>query len=100
MTKELQPFVIAAFFVSFAWYVLHAAPTTWLLDSAELTATTTALGISHPPGHPAFHLLAWPLQLLRYRSMWRVRCSPLSQWLCYPSGRLDWASFVLVLMRG
>jgi hypothetical protein len=69
MTKELQPFVIAAFFVSFAWYVLHAAPTTWLLDSAELTATTTALGISHPPGHPAFHLLAWPLQLLPFGTL-------------------------------
>lgn len=69
MTKELQPFVIATFFVSFAWYLLHAAPTTWLLDSAELTATTTALGVSHPPGHPAFHLLAWPLQLLPFGTL-------------------------------
>lgn len=39
-------------------YVLRAAPTTYLLDSSELVATTSSLAVSHPPGHPAFHLLA------------------------------------------
>ena len=29
-----------------------------MLDSGELVATTQALGISHPPGHPSFHLLS------------------------------------------
>ncbi|MBU6161179.1 MAG: DUF2723 domain-containing protein [Myxococcales bacterium] len=69
MAKALQPFVIATFFVSFAWYLVHAAPTTWLLDSAELTATTTALGVSHPPGHPAFHLIVWSPQLLPFGTL-------------------------------
>ncbi|MFT6399073.1 MAG: hypothetical protein ACJAYU_003836 [Bradymonadia bacterium] len=38
-------------------YVFRLAPTPYMLDSGELVATTQALGISHPPGHPAFHLL-------------------------------------------
>lgn len=39
-------------------YVLNLMPTTYLLDSSELVATTVDVGISHPPGHPAFHMLA------------------------------------------
>lgn len=38
-------------------YVFRLAPTAYMLDSGELVATTQALGVSHPPGHPAFHLL-------------------------------------------
>lgn len=40
-------------------YLLRAAPTTYLLDSSELVNATWSLGISHPPGHPAFHLLSY-----------------------------------------
>lgn len=39
-------------------YVWRASATPYLLDSTELVATTASLGVSHPPGHPAFHLLA------------------------------------------
>ena len=44
-----------------AWlfYLWRAAPTTYLLDSSELVNATWSLGISHPPGHPAFHLLSY-----------------------------------------
>lgn len=45
-------------------YVLRAAPTAYLLDSSELVATTFSLGVSHPPGHPAFHLLGYGPTLL------------------------------------
>ncbi len=40
-------------------YLGRAAPTTYLLDSSELVDATWSLGISHPPGHPAFHLLSY-----------------------------------------
>lgn len=40
-------------------YLWRAAPTTYLLDSSELVNATWSLGISHPPGHPAFHLLSY-----------------------------------------
>ena len=41
-----------------AVYVFRLAPSPYLLDSTELVATTAALSVSHPPGHPSFHLLA------------------------------------------
>ncbi len=60
------------FGVLFCWYIWAAGPQTYLLDSPELIATTVGLGISHPPGHPAFHLLAspfllWPVGNLAFR---------------------------------
>ena len=39
-------------------YIFRLAPSPYLLDSSELVATTAALGVSHPPGHPSFHLLS------------------------------------------
>jgi hypothetical protein len=47
-----------------AWFVFCAGPETYLLDSPELVAATVGLGVSHPPGHPAFHLLSWPFLLV------------------------------------
>jgi hypothetical protein len=45
-------------------YALGAAPTAYLLDSSELVASTVALSISHPPGHPTYHVLGFaPAQL-------------------------------------
>jgi hypothetical protein len=41
------------------FYLWRAAPTAYLLDSSELVNATWSLGISHPPGHPAFHLLSY-----------------------------------------
>lgn len=49
--------------------VLQLAPTTYLLDSSELVATTYGLGISHPPGHPAYHMLGHVLTLLPVASI-------------------------------
>ena len=62
--------VVAAVVLSV--YVFRLAPSPYLLDSAELVATTAALGVSHPPGHPSFHLLtagslALPIGTAAYR---------------------------------
>ena len=46
------------FIIVMLHYVIQAAPTTYLLDSSELVATTYGLGISHPPGHPSYTLLS------------------------------------------
>ena len=47
-------------------YVLRAGPTTYLLDSSELVASTAALAVSHPPGHPAYHLIGFVPSLLPF----------------------------------
>ncbi len=52
--------------------IIGGAPTTYLLDSSELVATTRALGISHPPGHPAFHAFAGAFGALPLGN-WAVR---------------------------
>lgn len=47
-------------------YLLRSPAAPYLLDSSELVATTTALGVSHPPGHPAFHLLGFLWSMLPF----------------------------------
>ena len=46
-----------------AVHALRAAPTTYLLDSSELVATTWTLAVSHAPGHPAYHLAGFPFTM-------------------------------------
>jgi hypothetical protein len=58
------PISLALGIASFVLYLSRAAPTAYLLDSSELVSATWALGISHPPGHPAFHLLSFAAGLL------------------------------------
>lgn len=86
-------------------YVLRAAPTTYLLDSAELVATTFGLGISHPPGHPGYHLSTALLSVLPIGSVaFRVHLSSalaaavalaLLPWLAWSLG---WAKTRVSLM--
>ena len=53
---EALPWALLTACVAAALYALRAAPAPYLLDSTELVATTMALAVSHPPGHPAYHL--------------------------------------------
>lgn len=53
---EALPWALFTACVAAALYALRAAPAPYLLDSTELVATTMALAVSHPPGHPAYHL--------------------------------------------
>lgn len=59
----------------FVWcfYLLRAAPTTYLLDSSELVNASWSLGISHPPGHPGFHILSYVAGLVPVGPFpWRI----------------------------
>src|SRR6516164_6964084 len=49
---------IAAGVLPLALYVRTAAPTVYGVDSAELATGSYILGITHPPGAPAYLLLA------------------------------------------
>jgi len=46
---------LAAFLI----YVLTLAPTVTFIDSGELAAVTSILGIAHPTGYPLFTLVGW-----------------------------------------
>ena len=70
MTERALPFSrvaaasAAAMLAALVLYILRAGPTTYLLDSSELIAATSALAVSHPPGHPAYHTLGFGPSLL------------------------------------
>ena len=58
-TRQLRWMAAGCGIAVWLLYLLRAAPTAYLLDSSELVNATWSLGISHPPGHPAFHLLSY-----------------------------------------
>jgi hypothetical protein len=45
--------------VAFVIYLLTLAPTVGFIDSGELAAVATTLGIAHPTGYPFFTLIGW-----------------------------------------
>jgi hypothetical protein len=58
-TRSLQRLAAAAAWaVPLALYVRTTAPTVYGVDSADLTTAAYLLGIAHPPGAPAYLLLA------------------------------------------
>ena len=48
---------IAAFLIPFAVYIMTLAPTINFIDSDELAAVTSLLGVAHPTGYPLFTIL-------------------------------------------
>ncbi len=70
---------LAAFLI----YLLTLAPTVTFIDSGELAAVTSTLGIAHPTGYPLFTLVGWlftklPIgesEIIRVNLMAAVFCS-------------------------
>jgi hypothetical protein len=55
VTRPMPLFVAA---VTFAWCLLLAAPGLTWLDGGELSLAAGAMGVAHPPGEPAYLVLA------------------------------------------
>jgi len=59
------------------------------MDSSEFIAASASLGLSHPPGHPAYLLLShlfvlFPLGSVAFRmALFSAICLGLSSWLTY-----------------
>lgn len=68
--RDLTPVVweriaaISIWIVTFVVYVLTLCPTVGFIDSGELAAVASTLGIAHPTGYPLFTLLAFAWSLL------------------------------------
>lgn len=57
---------IFVFITAIIVYMLTLAPTVWFIDSGELAAVTTTLGIAHPTGYPLFTLIGHIFTMLPF----------------------------------
>jgi len=54
----LDPFMVAAFTIPFAVYMLTLAPSVTFFDSGEFLTAASSLGSAHSPGYPLFLMYA------------------------------------------
>lgn len=97
--RDAAPWSLAASAAALVLYVFRAAPAPYLLDSTELVATTLSLTVSHPPGHPSYHLShAWfldaPLGGIAFRLhlLSALSCALLAGLIPFATCRLGWTN--------
>lgn len=80
---------VGAFLVPFGLVLMMIGPSPGWLDAPELTAAVASMGLSHPPGHPAYLLFArlfslLPLGSLPFRmTLFSAMCFGLASWAAY-----------------
>jgi hypothetical protein len=73
---------ISVFAVSFIIYLTTLAPTVWFIDSGELSAVASTLGIAHPTGYPLFTLIGHLFTLLPVSSSEVYNLNLMSAFFC------------------
>ncbi len=83
MTKKLTyVYGIGAAIIAFIVYLMTLAPTVWFIDSGELAAVATTLGIAHPTGYPLFTIIGHIFSLLPIGSSEIYRLNLMSAFFC------------------
>lgn len=82
MKKLTYIYGIAAGIIAFAVYIMTLAPTVWFIDSGELAAVATTLGIAHPTGYPLFTIIGHIFTLLPIGSSEIYRLNLMSAFFC------------------
>lgn len=82
MKKLTYIYGIAAGIIAFAVYILTLAPTVWFIDSGELAAVATTLGIAHPTGYPLFTIIGHIFTLLPIGTSEIYRLNLMSAFFC------------------
>lgn len=82
MKKLTYIYGIAAGIIAFAVYIMTLAPTVWFIDSGELAAVATTLGIAHPTGYPLFTIIGHIFTLLPIGSSEIYRLNLMSASFC------------------
>ncbi len=82
MKKLTNIYGIAAGIIAFAVYIMTLAPTVWFIDSGELAAVATTLGIAHPTGYPLFTIIGHIFTLLPIGSSEIYRLNLMSAFFC------------------
>jgi hypothetical protein len=84
MSSKTVNLIIATvlFAVSFIIYITTLAPTVWFIDSGELSAVASTLGIAHPTGYPLFTIIGHLFTLLPISSSEVYKLNLMSAFFC------------------
>jgi len=82
MKKFTYIYGIIAGIIAFTVYIMTLAPTVWFIDSGELAAVATTLGIAHPTGYPLFTIVGHIFTLLPIGSSEIYRLNLMSAFFC------------------
>lgn len=82
MKKLTYIYGIAVGIIAFAVYIMTLAPTVWFIDSGELAAVATTLGIAHPTGYPLFTIIGHIFTLIPIGSSEIYRLNLMSAFFC------------------
>jgi hypothetical protein len=75
-------FAAAAAVTAFCVYLMTLAPTVWFIDSGELAAVASTLGIAHPTGYPLFTIIGHVFTLLPISSSEVYNLNVMSAFFC------------------
>jgi len=68
MISKKTIYILLSFFIPFVVYLITLAPDVTFIDSGELTAAASALGVAHPTGYPMFTVIGKIFTLLPFGS--------------------------------
>ncbi len=75
-------FGLLAAVIAFGVYLATLAPTVWFIDSGELTAVASTLGIAHPTGYPLFTIIGHVFTLLPFSNSEVYKLNVMSAFFC------------------
>ena len=84
MSSKSKNYITASalFIVSLALYIKTLAPSVWFIDSGELSAVASTLGIAHPTGYPLFTLIGHLFSMLPVSSSQIYNLNLMSAFFC------------------
>ena len=84
MSSKSKNYITASalFIVSLALYIKTLSPSVWFIDSGELSAVASTLGIAHPTGYPLFTLIGHLFSMLPVSSSQIYNLNLMSAFFC------------------
>lgn len=84
MTQKAYNYIfgIIAAVIAFSVYLLTLAPTVWFIDSGELAAVASTMGIAHPTGYPLFTIIGHVFSLLPFSTSEVYKLNVMSAFFC------------------
>lgn len=84
MSKKSYNYIFGfiAALIAFSVYLATLAPTVWFIDSGELTAVASTLGIAHPTGYPLFTIIGHVFTLMPFSESEVYKLNLMSAFFC------------------